>query len=573
MRVSLPQILVLLLLLCVWLGVMTHYALSVIAEAQQQDGSNERRRDVEPHHSDDSDRKKPPSIVSGNRVALESLQLSLLKRSLDELRRERNESDALWAARLQRIELQLAACRKNEALARAQGNQRAAEGIRRPPPPVLTTQPRSPAVPEPSFENEYAREQWRIKEYMRKQRQQMLSDRRDFVDRQKAPLVAPEDAHGASSREQPLTLDQVEHLDSVARSKGPMIAVVIVAYKRTDELRKCVENILRRMPHFGFQLFASQDGTEFPEVTSLLSSYAASSKLVHLVHERNASGGTEEEIMNGWEPYFAISHHYQFFLTQIFSVPAYQRVIIIEEDVEVGVDFFDYMTALSPLLDQDPSLFCISAWNDNGKASLIIDPRQLYRTDFFPGLGWMMSRALWQELQPKWPAGFWDDWLRQPKNRQGRACIRPEVPRSFTWCTSEGVSQGQFCAEHLSNIKLADTAINWKAQDLSYLVKDHYDQWIGNIIEQATEIRAPDELERVHAPDRRTAGAMSSPFEPLKEVKLLYHSNEEFEHYAQLLMLMEDFKDNVPRTAYKGIVSFRRRSLRVHLVPSVPLYE
>lgn len=28
----------------------------------------------------------------------------------------------------------------------------------------------------------------------------------------------------------------------------------------------------------------------------------------------------------------------------------------------------------------------------------------LYRTDFFPGLGWMLERTVWQELESKWPA-------------------------------------------------------------------------------------------------------------------------------------------------------------------------
>jgi len=30
----------------------------------------------------------------------------------------------------------------------------------------------------------------------------------------------------------------------------------------------------------------------------------------------------------------------------------------------------------------------------------------LYRTDFFPGLGWMLERTLWQELEPRWPITY-----------------------------------------------------------------------------------------------------------------------------------------------------------------------
>ena len=39
----------------------------------------------------------------------------------------------------------------------------------------------------------------------------------------------------------------------------------------------------------------------------------------------------------------------------------------------------------------------------------------------------MLTRTLWQELGSSWPPAYWDDWLRHPDRRQGRACIRPEV--------------------------------------------------------------------------------------------------------------------------------------------------
>lgn len=30
----------------------------------------------------------------------------------------------------------------------------------------------------------------------------------------------------------------------------------------------------------------------------------------------------------------------------------------------------------------------------------------LYRSDFFPGLGWMLSKSIWDELSPKWPKAY-----------------------------------------------------------------------------------------------------------------------------------------------------------------------
>ena len=54
----------------------------------------------------------------------------------------------------------------------------------------------------------------------------------------------------------------------------------------------------------------------------------------------------------------------------------------------------------------------------------------LWRTDFFPGLGWMLEKSMWEELNAKWPQAYWDDWLRNAEQRKMRSCIRPEVPRT-----------------------------------------------------------------------------------------------------------------------------------------------
>ncbi|CAM9884505.1 unnamed protein product, partial [Sphacelaria rigidula] len=47
---------------------------------------------------------------------------------------------------------------------------------------------------------------------------------------------------------------------------------------------------------------------------------------------------------------------------------------------------------------------------------------------FFPGLGWLMTKELYQgELRQKWPNSHWDHWLRDPKQHNWRECVYPEV--------------------------------------------------------------------------------------------------------------------------------------------------
>lgn len=83
----------------------------------------------------------------------------------------------------------------------------------------------------------------------------------------------------------------------------------------------------------------------------------------------------------------------------------YDYAIVVEDDIEIAPDFFQYMQATLPLMEEDAMLWCVSAWNDNGKEQAIDSSRNdlFYRTDFFPGLGWMLSRELWEELEPIWP--------------------------------------------------------------------------------------------------------------------------------------------------------------------------
>jgi len=60
-------------------------------------------------------------------------------------------------------------------------------------------------------------------------------------------------------------------------------------------------------------------------------------------------------------------------------LPPIDKVIILEEDLDIAPDFFNYFGSLSRLLDDDTNLLTISAWNDNGMANRVHDPAKLYR--------------------------------------------------------------------------------------------------------------------------------------------------------------------------------------------------
>jgi alpha-1,3-mannosyl-glycoprotein beta-1,2-N-acetylglucosaminyltransferase len=85
--------------------------------------------------------------------------------------------------------------------------------------------------------------------------------------------------------------------------------------------------------------------------------------------------------------YGLIALHYQFGLGTVFDKLRYEYAIIIEgncelrqlgkyslDDMDISPDFFSYFHQNSKLLKRDPTLFCISAWNDNGQEGRVHDP-------------------------------------------------------------------------------------------------------------------------------------------------------------------------------------------------------
>jgi len=253
--------------------------------------------------------------------------------------------------------------------------------------------------------------------------------------------------------------------------------------------------------------------------------------------------------------YFKIARHYGWALNQTFMEMGFDQVVIVEDDLEISPDFYEYFTATLPLLKTDPSLWCVSAWNDNGKAGLINQtaPELLYRTDFFPGLGWMLTKTLWQELMVKWARSYWDDWMRLPEQRRGRSCIRPEISRTKTF-GKIGVSNGLFFEKHLKYIVLNDKFVPFTVMDLSVLEKEKYDEsFVGHVY--STPVVKVEDVKRGHLDGRKT-------------VRITYFSSNDYKRAAKQLGIMDDFKSGVPRMAYRGIVTFIRDNVRVYLAPN-----
>jgi alpha-1,3-mannosyl-glycoprotein beta-1,2-N-acetylglucosaminyltransferase len=238
-------------------------------------------------------------------------------------------------------------------------------------------------------------------------------------------------------------------------------------------------------------------------------------------------------------------------------------VIIIEDDLDLSPDIFEYFSATLPILKADPTLWCVSAYNDNGRPELV-DERAvdlLYRTDFFPGLGWMLTKSLWTELSFKWPTAFWDDWMREPEQRKGRSCIRPELSRTKTF-GKVGVSVGLFYEKYLETIFLNENYFNFTDEDMSYLMKEVYDRDFLSTVRSSSPTSVLQLWE-----DKLAATTNNS------SVKILYEYNnqQELVRLLEAFGLMSDIRSGTPRTAYLDIVSFVYGKRRVYLSPTTHL--
>ena len=136
-----------------------------------------------------------------------------------------------------------------------------------------------------------------------------------------------------------------------------------------------------------------------------------------------------------------------------------EALVVVEDDLLFAPDLMEWFLFGWSAMRADASLWCVSAWHDNGLSGLVREPKKVLRTEYFPGLGWLLSRKLYkEELEEKWPNEHWDHWMRSEtvfKTSRGRECVVPEVPRSF-----HNGNVGTFMDQALHDRYFADIALN-----------------------------------------------------------------------------------------------------------------
>lgn len=345
--------------------------------------------------------------------------------------------------------------------------------------------------------------------------------------------------------------EQAHRVNTPTRESAPIgIPVLLLTQSNGKRLDGTLQSILKYAPTAGFPVFVSQDGNS-SDVAAVIRNYPQ-------VYQFRFTYKPNNTTLPRWKPYYQTSKHYHFALTQLFDSLGYEKVIIVGDDMQIAPDFFSYFERMGPLLDEDASLMCVSAWNEQGQARFVWDPVAVYRSNSLPGLGFMLNKELWEEVSPKWPQGFWDDWLREPEQRQGRSCAYPEISRvSFTDTADNNT---QFVDKFLRKIKLNEHSVDFSEFDLSYLIKGRYDQYFGELLDNATKTsfsRLPKLVVNLTQTQEE------------RGILIVYDNATHRDAIIDQVGLMKRGKErDIIPGEYMGVLMYRSGATRVFLAPS-----
>ncbi|XP_062569763.1 protein O-linked-mannose beta-1,2-N-acetylglucosaminyltransferase 1-like [Saccostrea cucullata] len=184
-----------------------------------------------------------------------------------------------------------------------------------------------------------------------------------------------------------------------------------------------------------------------------------------------------------------VSQHYKASLTATFDLhPSALYTIVIVEDL-VFDNFFNYFSQTIHLMEKDYTLYCISAWNDQGYSHSCKEPSLLYRVETMPGLGWLLKKKLFKtELEKQWPSPDkqwdWDMWMRLPTMRKGRECIIPDISRTYHF-GSKGLNMNPYFQEVYFKKHSILNESNVILKDLDRMTSEKYEELINEILKTA----------------------------------------------------------------------------------------
>ncbi|XP_063595786.1 protein O-linked-mannose beta-1,2-N-acetylglucosaminyltransferase 1-like [Penaeus indicus] len=169
-------------------------------------------------------------------------------------------------------------------------------------------------------------------------------------------------------------------------------------------------------------------------------------------------------------------------------------LIFLEEDVSVSPDFFIYLNRTARLLQDDPSLFCVSAHNDLSYPQTSYDSRAVLRAESYTNYGWMVTRSVAAEMAAEMAHKEMEfDWDVYAffHIRGDRECVIPEVSRSHHFGQS-----GSHISQYSARVHFSTKNYNQDPTDLvegvERLEKHTYENHIASLLAKAQYINVEE---------------------------------------------------------------------------------
>jgi len=420
-----------------------------------------------------------------------------------------------------------------------------------PPSPSVPLIPPNPSLHQSNHHDTSHSDRWQEEEAKRKEREaQMESWKIQQSQQQQQQLtslhsqLSSQQSHLPFSPSSPLSPLPVSSssYSLPGLSVMPSPAVVILTYNRARYLTETLTSLTSTPGHEHFRLYVSQDGSQ-PDLTDLSQQFG----FIYLRRERKPLLQPDQSATA------YLAQHYKSILSRLFDPNQmnHSHVIVIEDDMIFSPDFFTLFIDTADLLNRDPSVFCISSWNDNGFRQLVVDSKRLFRTSYFPGLGWMLRREFWNEIVNDFPLDQWDHFMRLDTTSKGRDCIVPEVSRNHN-IGQEGTNMGQsFYSKYLEPIAFNQDPIDSFARPnvgMGYMSGPAYENEMQELFDSAEIsgfISSPDVQNRL-----RSLTPASSPASSQRYLFLYRHAD--YSLISNQYQLLSN-----PRGIHEGVIILR----------------
>ncbi|KAK3868636.1 hypothetical protein Pcinc_025989 [Petrolisthes cinctipes] len=255
----------------------------------------------------------------------------------------------------------------------------------------------------------------------------------------------------------------------------------------------------------------------------------------------------------------------RFALYTVFShFPQADKAIVLEDDLILSPDFFSFFHQASWILNNDPTVFCVNAFNSNSLPVTASDTTRLLRSESFPMYGWMVRRNYARQIVVNWiplGPGDWDWWLMGSWAQRGRDVVSPEVSRT-RHAGNAGAHVDGF-EQHLYYSRvLASTDPHTRLHDLKSVLLHNYMRELRDEL-QRSEIVTLDPRERDFLPKGRPG-----PF--VTYVRAGTRNDEYFSFRLFLMSTRTYYWDT--REVFRGVMRLRLEG-RLFYVVGCPLSQ